>query len=463
MNDSALLGGRTTSTFRHRVLRASLWTFGGHVATQLLRLISNLIMTRLLLPHVFGVMSIVNVLLTGLNLVSDLGLGQGVIQNRRGADAAYLNTAWTVQILRGALIWVGALLIAAALALLDHYSLLPPSTAYSDPRLPALVAGISINGLLGGLISTKVASANRNLALGRLVQIDIYSQSVAIVVMVIWAHFNATAWALVAGAIISSITRLGLSHAILPGESNRLHWDRAAFREIFGFGKWIFLTSILGFLAANGDRVILGGLIDASSLGVYVIAAFMITATLQIFSKITNNVAFPALSEVARERPDKLCQTYYKFRVPLDVSSLFATGFLFSAGAAVVRVLYNSRYQQAGHMLEILSISLFEVRYSLVGTCMMALGKPRLLGPVLAVQLIALLAIPAAFHAYGLDAALWVISGSYICTIPVTFYMKVTHGLMNLRRELVFLPCVPAGYAIGLGFDKLTHLIILAR
>lgn len=463
MNDSVLIGDGVTSSFRNRILRASLWTFGGHVATQMLRLISNLIMTRMLLPQMFGVMSIVNVLLTGLNLVSDLGLGQGVIQNKRGADPAYLNTAWTVQILRGALIWLGALLIAAALALLDYYSLLPPGSTYSDPRLPALVAGISINGLLGGLISTKVATASRNLAVGKLVQIDIYSQTVAIVAMVIWAHFNATAWALIAGAIISSITRLSLSHTLLPGETNRLHWDRSAFRDIFGFGKWIFLTSILGFLASNGDRVILAGLIDASSLGVYVIASFMIVATLQIFSKITNNVAFPALSEVARERPNQLCQTYYKFRMPLDVSSLFATGFLYSAGEAIVRLLYNSRYQQAGHMLEILSISLFEVRYSLVGTCMMALGKPRLLGPVLLVQLLALLAIPPAFHAYGLDAALWVISSSYLCTIPVTFYMKITHGLLNLRRELIFLPCVPAGYVVGIGFDRLSHFMMLMR
>ena len=463
MSDPVASAGAAPGTFRVRILRAGGWTVVGHVGTQFLRLVSNLIMTRLLLPQMFGVMAVANVVLTGLNLVSDLGVSQNIVQHRRGADAAYLNTAWTTQILRGGVIWVGCLLFAAGLKLVDVFHLIGAGTTYAQPGLPALIAGVSFYGLVGGFNSTKIATANRSLALSRLVQIDIYSQLSALCVMVVWALLSPTAWALVGGGIVSSLTRLALSHFFLPGERNRLHWDREAFHDIFSFGKWIFVTSILGFLAANGDRIILGGLVDANTLGVYVIAAFMISAINQIFQRLTNNVAFPALAEVARDRPADLRRTYYKFRAPLDVSSLLATGLLFSAGDLLVRILYNHRYQAAGHMMEILSVGIFEVRYGLVAACMMALGKPRLLAPVIFVQLLVLLLVPPAYHRFGMDGALWVIAASYLCTMPVTFYMKITHGLLDLRKELIVLPCVPIGYFAGIALNKLAELLWLAR
>ena len=464
MNDSAVSTDTTPASFRTRILKASSWTLFGHAGTQFLRLLSNLIMTRLLLPQMFGIMALANVLLTALQLISDIGLSQGVIQSRRGAHPSYLNTAWTAQILRGVLIWGAALLIAGGLKVADILQLFPAGTAYAEPQLPALVAGLSFNGLLSGLVSTRVASANRNLALGRVTLIDIYCQLTAIAVMVPWALVSPTAWALVGGSLVSYLARIVLSHTYLPGERNRLHWDWDSFREIFTFGKWIFVTSILGFLASNGDRLVLGALVDAKTLGVYVIAAFMVAAIVQLFYRITSNVAFPAFSEVVRKNPSELRRRYYQFRAPLDVISLFLTGLLYSAGALLVHVLYNHRYDQAGYMLQILSVSLFEVRFELVNSCMLALGKPRLLGPVIGIQAVVMfIFLPPVYRAFGIHAALWVITGAALCRMLATFYIKVSHGLFNIRRELLFLPVLPAGYVAGLAMNALAQAAGLLR
>jgi O-antigen/teichoic acid export membrane protein len=445
-------------------LRAGGWTFGGHFSTQFLRLATNLVMTRLLLPQMFGVMALANVLLMGLQLFSDIGLGQGIVQSKRGNEPAYLNTVWTAQILRGTLIWLAALLISGCLMLATSLHLLPPGTAYAEPRLPALIATLSFNALLGGLVSTRVATASRNLALGRLTLMELCSQTTAIVVMIVWALVDRSAWALVGGSIVSSMVRLALSHTYLPGEPNRLHWDRDAFRDIFAFGKWIFVTSILGFLSSNGDRLLLGALVDAKTLGIYVTAYFMVNALTDVFTKVSNSVAYPALSEVVRERPGDLIRTYYKFRAPIDSVSLLVTGLMFSAGHLLIRVLYDNRYQAAGHMLEILSISLFEVRLGLAGTSLMALGKPKLLAPIILVQVLVLFALmPWVFWTFGFDSAIWVIGVSVLCTMPVTFFLKIRHGLFDLRRELMFLPWLGVGYLLGLAIDGLARLLGFVR
>ena len=154
---------------------------------------------------------------------------------------------------------------------------------------------------------------------------------------------------------------------------------------------------------------------------------------------------------MVRQRPFELARVYYKFRLPLDVASLLATGLLFSSGHHLIDLLYDERYRAAGHMLEILSIGIFEVRYSLAGQCFMAMGLPRLLVPIIAVRLIALFGLlPVFFHFFGLDGAIWIAGGSVLFTLPVTFYFKLKHGLFDLRRELMVLPLLLVGYLSGL-------------
>ena len=74
-------------------------------------------------------------------------------------------------------------------------------------------------------------------------------------------------------------------------------------QEIVRFGKWIFPSSILGFLVNNGDRLLLGAMVDTTVLGVYVIAFFIVNAVEQALLRIVGNVTYPALSQVVRDRP----------------------------------------------------------------------------------------------------------------------------------------------------------------
>src|SRR5204863_421086 len=78
-----------------------LWSATEYLAGFILRLGSNLILARLLVPEMFGLMALVNTFMMGLQMFSDVGIGPSIIQNRRGDDPAFLNTAWTIQVMRG--------------------------------------------------------------------------------------------------------------------------------------------------------------------------------------------------------------------------------------------------------------------------------------------------------------------------------------------------------------------------
>ena len=446
---------------RQRILNAGIWTIGGHTASQALRLVSNLIMTRLLLPEAFGIMVIANSFILGLTLFSDVGLGQSVVRSKRGHEDVFTNTVWTIQVLRGCLIWGISLVVALVLAVLAHWHVFSADSVYAHPQLPLVLCTLALSAIVLGLESTNLAMASRALNVRKITLIELQSQIGALAVMAVWAYLSKSIWALVVGAITSVAIRTILSHTWIPGIQNRFQWDKAAAKEIIGFGKWVFISSILGFFVSNGDKLIMGGLMSASSLGMFSIASFLINAIQQVFSKLSSTVGFPTFCEVVRNRPEDLKKTYYKLRLPIDLASLFGAGFLFSAGHVITQIMYNQRYHDVGHMFEILSLSLLEIRYGLAGDCFMAMGRPKILSVLIGVRLpIILVLLPLAYNAYGTEGAIWVSGCNILMTIPIALYYKQKLGLMDVKKELQTLPSVLVGYGVGMLVSTVYALLI---
>lgn len=409
-------------------------------------------------------MAVVNMLMFGLHLISDVGLPQNLIQSKRGNDQIFVDSIWSMQILRGVLIAMLGLCLALGVYLLGQAHYWPAQVVYANVQMPYLIAACALLSVIDGFTSTNIALANRNLNLGRISMLDFSGQILSILAMVGAALIYKSVWALVAGNFVGSVVKVILSHTILPGTKNRFRLDGSSVREIFKFGQWIFLSSILGFLAAGGDRLILGGLVSAQVLGLYSVAFFMVGAIQEVFSKIMSSVAFPVLSEVVRSRPHDLKQTYYKFRLYFDIPILFATGLLFTSGHWLIDFFYDARYREAGHMLTILSVGLFEIRYGLAGQCYMAMGKPKLLVTIVIFRVIALFGLmPLAFAAYGLDGALWVAGTSVLFTLPITFFYKIQYQLFDCRRELMVLPMLAVGYGVGLVVNWSVYALGFAR
>src|SRR6185369_3571640 len=156
--------------------------------------------------------------------------------------------------------------------------MLPAKSVYASPMLPLVIAVFSFSAVIDGFQSTKMATAHRNFNQKRLIQIEIISQCIALVVMIVTGMISRSIWALVAGAFVGSLTTTTLSHAWMSGYSNRFRRDKNALGELIGFGRWILISSGVSVLAANGDRLVLGALVEPEVLGFYAIALLIVGA-----------------------------------------------------------------------------------------------------------------------------------------------------------------------------------------
>src|ERR1700677_394636 len=133
---SAFPKSAPTLTVRELAVRGVAWTAVGFGGAQVLRFAFNLILTRLLYPELFGLMALAFTVITGLNLFSDFGTAAIVVCNPRGADREFLNTVWTLQILRG-------FVLAAVLFVVAS----PVAAFYRDSRLEWVISNIGLTSV----------------------------------------------------------------------------------------------------------------------------------------------------------------------------------------------------------------------------------------------------------------------------------------------------------------------------
>lgn len=452
----ARISSPNPKTLKERVLRAGGWSIGGYGLSQVIRLGGSLVMTRLLVPEMFGVMAIATMVTVILSLLSDIGLHQNIVQSRRGDDPVFLDTVWSVQILRGVVLWLFALLLSIALHFANLAGMLPAKSAYASPVLPLIIAVSSLSAIIFGFQSTQMAVADRSFDQKRLAQIELISQLAGLVVMIVFGVAAHSIWALVAGGLLASLTATALSHTWMSGHPNRFRLEKSALRELTQFGKWVFVSSAVGVLALNGDRLLLGGWVDAYVLGLYAIAVLIVRAIENALQKLFATVSLPALSEIARNDPSRLREVYYKLRVPGDLLLLFVTGLLFAAGQMLIDLLYDPRYSAAGGMLQILALSLFVVRYGVALQIYLALGTPRYLAIINVVRFISLYTlVPALYYLAGTQAVIWGVALHALATVPFVYGFNARLGLIDIRRELMVLVALPVGFLCGASLNLL--------
>ena len=307
----------------------------------IVRLLSSLILTRLLLEEHFGLIALVNTFIMGLQLLSDVGVGQAIVQNKRD-DSDFVNTVWTINVMRGMFLF----LIATACAE-------PYAAFYEQPILAPLIRVAALSALADGFLSASFFTQSRRLNLKRLVGIQLGSTIIGTTVTIVWALVNPSIWALVWGAVVTAFSLTILSHLLLPGIRNRFRLEKRAARAMLAFGSWIFFSTALTFGGNHLDKLIFGKLTSMATLGIYSIAALLATTLDRIVTRLSMNVLFPLYSATRHSKQD-LDETYAAARKPLLTITGWVVAGIAAGGATVVRLLYDHRYEEAGWMLQIL-------------------------------------------------------------------------------------------------------------
>lgn len=422
---------------RSKATVGAYWSLVGYGGSNLIRLGSNLTLTRLLFPEHFGMMALVSVFMQGLQLFSDIGVGPNIVQSERGDEPRFLNTAWTMQVMRGFVLWMVSCVGAA-----------PFAAFYGEPLFAQIIPISGFTAFLAGLNSTNLYTQLRKLNLKRFVAVDLISAVVGVAAMITWASYERSVWALVSGGIASSVTKLVLTHTMLPGPSNRLAWDKEAARSIFRFGGWIFISTILTFLDRQADKLIFATMIPISMMGVYSVGVIVATFPTAALAYLNHNVLFPLYSR-AQQRGESVAPIFKTARFSVLLVAGWALSGFIAGGQIIIDLAWTDTYAGAGWMVQLLSIGAwFSIMEHSNGAAFLARGKANMLALANTGKVIAMVVlIPIGFSIAEFPGAVAAYALTEVVKYVISAISIARAGLSNWRFDFG-LTCMVATAAV---------------
>lgn len=311
-----------------------------------IRLGSSLILTRVLLPEAYGTITILMSILYVINTILDTNVTLFVVRDKNGEDPRYLNTAWTMRFIRSVL----------SFALLLAFAPFIASKIYDLPDLTLPLRVFSIWFLLDGCESMAFPLAIRR----KQARLQVYSELGASVLTTIFSiaycYRYHTFWGMAFGILLNRLFMVVVSHSFYRDLRPRLFIDRSAAREILGYSKFTIPSSFLSLGLNQFDKFIFLRLFDLRLLGIYGLAGNIAGSIETVISKISQSVLYPRCAHNYREDPSTATIKYYTENVKLFASILAIPAAIAGTAHLIVSLLYDSRYSDAGSVLQALAI-----------------------------------------------------------------------------------------------------------
>ncbi len=399
---------------RTRALKGGAVLGVGSVFERGLRFVVNMILARLLAPDQFGLMALVLAANGMFEVLTEVGIGQSVIQNKKGDTDSFLSAAWIFGSLRGVSLCLIGLLIAPWVA-----------SIYQDASLTPLLRVVSLTMLFNGMANPRLYVLQKQMKFGRYVIIMQGAACFCTLLCLILALVMRNVWALVIGYVAEAGIRSLLSYLLCPFHLNR-RIDRESWRELFQYSRSIVGLPIITFMFLQMDIFVMGIVSSKELLGMYSMAVTLASIPVMVFSKVASPMLLPALSEtqdhmeVLRSRLVKMTRYLVLAGLPLATLQALFAPFILS-------VVYGPAYSSVSTAYSLLS--LYIIIYLL--NCLIvagywATGRPQIdrwfsLGRVL----IALLCIYPALVSFGAAGA----AGT-----------RLLSSLIILALEIAFLP-----------------------
>lgn len=415
------------------------WTTIGYGGTQVVRFGTNLVLTRLLAPELFGLMVLLTSLRLGLELLTDVGITQNVIANRNARNPDFYNTAWTLQLLRA------ALLCLLPLAFMPFAEIVYPGINFAE-----ILPYLSVMIIVMGLHSVGLHLAAKELQTSRVAVYELSSSIAGSAVTILTVWLQRDIYGLLYGNILSIGIASAFTYWLVPGLRLRLKLVKAHVHEIVGFGKWIFISSVAFFLATNFDRLVLAKYVSLASLGLYGLARSLADIFGQLGSKLGSAIIFPSVAAMDLEGRE-VRHRIANHRLSFIVFACVVTAALIASAELIVGLLYDERYRGAAAVLPVAAIAVwFGIINTLNENVLLGLRKAQYLASGNIAKFVALVAtLPFAVSTFGIVGAAWATVVSELCRYAVLSFGEARVGI-GFKRQDLLLTAVLAFLALGL-------------
>lgn len=352
-----------------RTVRGGVWVFALRMVTKALEFGQWIILAWLLEVEDLGLLGVAMLCLGTLNTFSQTGFRAALIQKRENTQA-YLNSAWTVGIIRGIVLFT-ALYFAAPYATMLKVPEAKVGTA------TAIIQVIGLSFLLEAFVNIGTVGFHKELEFKKLFVFQISSSLSTTVLTICLALIYANIWVVVIGRLVGNLVRLVLSYMVHPYRP-KLSRDLEKAKELWGFGRWIFWSNVLAFLLTQGDDFFVWGYLGVTSLAFYQYAYRFSNIPATEITNVISSVTFPAYSKLQDDVP-RLKDAYLKVLQLTAFLSAPVAGLIFILAPDFVTLFFEDKWLPMVPAIQILTVfGLLRSLGTTRGPLFRAVGRPEI-------------------------------------------------------------------------------------
>jgi lipopolysaccharide exporter len=327
------------------------WTFA---AGALIKVASSMVLTRLLAPEAYGIVTMVVSVLFTIEMLSDLGFAILIVRHANAESEPYLQTVWTVRFIRAILntlvVWFAAPYIASFFNAEGHVNELRWSCIY------VLANGVETLGYLLAIRHHK----------SRVVSImELVATAISTLLAILWVYYlERGPMGIVMAMMAHRCLMAAASYIIVPyHRTPRFTLDRESLLVMKGIAKTTVIASFSSLALLQLDKLIIAKLMPLSSVGLYGVGQNFSAMAEGIGGKLTSSVIFPRFTAAVRAGQLDAESAFTSILKPAAL--VLGIPILLGSNAfQVVSILYDHRYSSAGTVIVALCVRAYLNGYS---------------------------------------------------------------------------------------------------
>jgi O-antigen/teichoic acid export membrane protein len=396
-----------------------MWGTGQNALVQVLNFLKVIVLARLIAPAEFGIYAVAMLVLVFIEAFSTTGFEDALVQEEDEVDHL-LDTAWSIQLARGVLIFVLILFFAA-----------PIASFMGSGQAGTIIVILGLSPLIRATSNLGVINKVREIKFRLPFVLAISEVISAFVASLLLVSVLGGSLALAWGVLIGLAVRSALSYILVP-RTPRLVFSHAAARKLTSYGIWISLNRMVFVILLRLDAFFVAKLVGTTPLAVYQMGSRIADIGTKSISSSLGTVAFSSLSRLQGD-PSRMTRALVEGVGLVAFFALPSAAFISAAGKDLIAVLLGDKWMEVSTVLALLvwSSSLRAVA-STAGWAFKAAGRPSLDQQLSLLRAgVLLLAIWPLIKLFGMVGAAWAMVLSSVALIPmfVAGLNKLVSGL----------------------------------
>lgn len=353
-------------SLKQKAASGMVWTALQKYSTMFIQFISGIILARLLTPYDYGCIGMLSVFMVLAEAFIEGGFGAALIQKKTPTQEDYSTIFWWNM---GMAVLMYAILFISAPAISRFY------------KIPLLCDVLRVQGLVLFIYAFNIVQRNqlrKMLNFKVLSIVTITTSIISLIVTIFMAYKGFGVWALVAQNLISAAIPAIVFWFFIKWRPI-LAFSKQSFKELFGFGVYMFMTQLLNNFSVKIQGLLIGKVYSPATMGYYSKAHSTENLASSSISSIMTQVTYPLYAEAQNDL--KLLANMIR-RLTMTISYLtFPLLFILLLLAKPIFVLlYSERWLASIPYFQVLCVAGMGVSLTAVNTqAIAAIGKSKVM------------------------------------------------------------------------------------